>query len=298
MPRHLCALALLVLVASAEDGAPAAGHRSSKPILLQTTLRRGQRYVGSNTVSYTLTISEKQGDRETSSTASVERTERFVDKIERAGANGILEIERTYTRLFTKARNGEDGRPEVFQSELQGQTLLLREKGRRRELKLETRGVSVDPIVRRTAGMELDWRDVFPRDPVAPGETWDADDGALASRMAAYLECGTRGHMRVRFEEVVEREGAQVAKLYVDWTLEGMRDRRLFTKVTLAGDLFFDLKLKRVVEVDLVGNIVVRGAIIGQGAPRIVRGEGPVLVKTTVHASDVEAAVDDGEGED
>jgi hypothetical protein len=74
-----------------------------------------------------------------------------------------------------------------------------------------------------------------------------------------------------------------------------MRDRNLFTKVTLAGDVFFDFGLQRVVRVDLAGNIVVRGAIIGKGQPRIVKGEGQVSLKTTIKLAPVEAAAGEEE---
>jgi hypothetical protein len=69
-----------------------------------------------------------------------------------------------------------------------------------------------------------------------------------------------------------------------------MRDNNLNTKVTLAGDVLFDLALQRVVAVDLTGTMIVRGAIIGNGAPRIVKGEGQVLVKSSLRTADVEAA--------
>jgi hypothetical protein len=291
MPRHVCALLVLSMVASAQEGIDRGGrHPGAKPVSLETQFRAGQRFACSNTVSYTLDTSIKQGDRERTESEAVERTERFVDKIQRAGTNGVLEIERNYLKLYAKARQGEDGRPDVRQSQLQGQTVYLKERGRRRDMRIEAHGIAVDQIVRRTAGMELDWRDVLPLEEVAPGDSWKGDASALSSRLSAYLNCGIRSDMKVRFEEVIEREGSKVAKLYVDWTLEGMRDRTLFTKVTLAGDLYFDLDLHRVVGVDLVGNMIVRGATIGTGAPRIVRGSGTVLMKTTVKPATVEAS--------
>ncbi len=259
-------------------------------ILFETQMRRGQRFTGSNTVSYTVTVTTRQGQRETSETESVERTERFVDQVLRAETHGVLEIERTYTKLFTKARKGDETRPDVYQSPMQGQKVELKERAHRRDVKLGGRG-TIDPLVRRTIGMEIDWRDIFPEDPVRPGDTWDSDAGALARALGAYLNCGSRSAMRVRFEEIVEHGGAKQAKLYVDWTVEGMRDKNLFTKVTLAGDVHYDFALQRVVSVDLTGTMIVRGAIIGAGAPKIVKGEGQVLVKSSVKtATGVQAA--------
>ena len=290
MPRLLFALVLLALSAPAQEKEVRRAPPKRGPVLLQVRLRRGQRFTGSNTVSFTTTTSIKQGDREQTTTQSVERTERYVDKVLRSGARGVLEIERTYLKLFTKARTSKDGRPDVYQSPLQGRTVLLKERNRRREMKTDTPGASVDQLVRRTVGMELDWRDIFSEDPVKPGDEWEGDAGALAKRLGAYLNCGSRTKMRVRFEEVVEREGARLAKLYVDWRLEGMRDRNLFTKTMLAGDVYFDLVLARVVAVDLVGNIIVRGAVIQGGVPRIIRGTGQVVVKSTVKLLEVEAS--------
>lgn len=261
-------------------------------VVLDMQLRRGQRFTGSNTVSYTLAITTKQGQKETSESESVERTERFVDQIMRSEMHGVLEIERTYTKLFTKVRAGDAARPEIYQNDLQGQKVELKERNHRRDVKLANRG-PVDPMVRRTVGMEIDWRDVFPEDPVRPGDVWEADANALSRSLGAYLNCGTRPKMRVRFEEIVERDGSKQAKLYVDWILEGMRDRNLFTKVTLAGDVYFDLALQRVVAADLTGNMIVRGAIIGTGAPKIVKGEGQVTVKSSLRTADVEAAAEE-----
>jgi hypothetical protein len=250
-------------------------------------LRRGQRFLGSNTVAYSVTTNFRQSDKSWSTSESVQVTERFRDKILRSGSHGILELERVYMLHYTKQRASKQERPHVEQSALQGEKVVIRERRRRREVKLEGAG-AVDPIVRATVGIEIDWRDVFPDDAVGPGDSWKADATALSRRLAAYLDSGHRAKMQVRFEEIVDGQ----AKLYVDWTLEGMRDRNLFTKVTLAGDVFFDLELERVVNVDLAGNIVVRGAIIGEGQPRIVKGEGQVSLKTTVKTAPVEASAD------
>ncbi|MHC4134562.1 MAG: hypothetical protein ACYTDU_04820 [Planctomycetota bacterium] len=281
MPRRLCVLCLVGLMASSS-----AGDKTRR--VLQMKLRRGQRFLGTNTVSYSVTTKFRQGDKNWSTSESVQVTERFKDKVLRSGTRGLLEVERSYLLHYTKHRASEQDRPHVEQSALQGRKVVLRERRRRREVKLDGPG-AVDPIVRNTAGIEIDWRDIFPDDAVAPGDTWTADAVALSRRLAAYLDSGKRGKMQVRFEEVVDGQ----AKFYVDWTLEGMRNRNLFTKVTLAGDVFFDLKLKRVVNVDLTGNIVVRGAIIGEGQPRIVKGEGKVSLKTTVKVAPVEASAED-----
>jgi len=298
MSRTPFALGLLLSLAAAQDVVIEKPAQTVAPdgVVLETQLHRGQRFTGSNTVSYSMSVTTRQGQKEVTESEAVERTERFVDEIRRADLNGALEIERTYLKLFTKARSDDDSRPEIFQSPLQGQKVELRERGRRRDLKLAGRG-TIDPMVRRTAGMEIDWRDIFKLDPVSPGDAWEPEVGALTRALAAYLNCGTRSKMRVRFEEYVETAGAQQAKLYVDWTIEGMRDRHLFTKVTLGGDVFFDMELKRVVAVDLVGNMIVRGAIIGDGAPMIVKGEGQVFVKSSLKVTDIEAAPEEGERE-
>jgi hypothetical protein len=73
----------------------------------------------------------------------------------------------------------------------------------------------VDEVLRRTAAIELDWRDVLPDDPVGPGDEWSADCAALSRRLAAYLNSGHAGHMRVRYEQDVVHLDAACAKLYV-----------------------------------------------------------------------------------
>jgi len=170
----------------------------------------------------------------------------------------------------------------------------LIERNRRRDVKVKGGG-TVDQVVKRTAGLELDWRDIFPNDPVSAGDAWDADSSALARRIAPYLDIGNRSKMRVRLEEFAKADGRDVAKLYVDWEVEGMRDRHLFTKLMLSGDVFFDLDLGRVTHVDLVGNLIVRGAVILRGGgTRIVKGVGPVTLQTSVKATEVEASADAG----
>ena len=153
--------------------------------------------------------------------------------------------------------------------------------------------VPIDAVARRTIGIEMDWRDILSDDPVAPGDTWTADSAAVARRLAVHFDCGARTHMDVRYEANVERDGAMCAKFYVDWKLEGMRDRNLYTKVVLAGDVYFDLKMKRFVDIDLSGRLLVRGAIISkEGAPRIIKGDGPVSFKSTLRAAPVQAAAE------
>jgi len=302
MSRTPLALGLLLSFAIAQDVVVEKPpvRPETEGVLLKVQLRRGQRYTGANTVSYSVSVTTRQGQKEVTETEAVERTERFIDDVRRADLNGVLEIERTYMKLFTKARTDDDLRPEIYQSPLQGQKVELRERHRRRDLKVAGGRGTVDALVRRTAGMELDWRDIFRDEPVRPGDSWDAEVGGLARAVAAYLNSGTRSKMRVRFEEVIDNGGAQQAKLYVDWTLEGMRDRHLFTKVTVAGDVFFDLELERVVAVDLVGNMVVRGAIIGNGPPMIVKGEGQVFIKSSLKTTEIEAAPEEetGKGEE
>lgn len=295
MPRSIVAFALFSSLAMGQGVEPerVPVRKEPKGIRLETQLQRGQRFAGSNTVSYSLTTNTRVGQRESDETESVERTERFVDEIQRSEMHGVLEIDRTYTRLFTKARTGDQSRPDVYQSPLQGQKVEIRERAHRRDVKVVGTG-TVEPLVRRTAGMEIDWRDVLPEDPVRPGDTWEGDAGSLSRALGAYLNCGTRAAMKVRFEDVVTRGGSKQAKLYVDWTVEGMRDKNLYTKVTLAGDVFFDLTLHRVVAVDLTGTMIVRGAIITTGAPRIIKGEGQVLVKSSLRTAEIDAAPEEG----
>lgn len=273
--------ALVLLVGLLVPAAAGPGPKS-KRIKIRAMLTRGGRYLCSNMVSYTTRTTTRQGESKSETLESVQRTERFIDRIVRAGENGIAEIRRDYLLAYTKTRNSEHGRPTVHNSPMRERSVIIRENRRRRDVQMVGRGV-IDPLVRRVVGMEIDWRDIFPEDAVGPGDVWDAEVTALGRRMAAYLRCGTRAKMRVRYEANVEVEGSPQAKLYIDWTLEGMRDRRLFTKVTLAGDVFFDFKLKRVVKVDLAGTMVVRGAIVGdKGPPSIIKGEGPVTILTTV----------------
>ena len=264
---------------------------------IRVRLQTGARYAGSTTVSYTIRTRVTEGERESSSTESVQRTERFVDNVVRAGDNGLLEIKRNYLRVYSKTRDLETGRPNVRQSPMQGRSVVIRESRRKREVVLSGRG-SIDSRISRTAGMELDWRDVFPEEPVGIGDTWSADARRLARRLAVYLKCGTRSTMKVKYEEDVVRDGSRQAKLYVDWTVEGMRDRRLFTKVTVAGDVYYDFAQRRVVHVDVGGSMIVRGAYVGKGKPRIVKGEGPVSIQTTVNLAPIRAAAGDDDEED
>jgi len=259
---------------------------------LKTRLVLGDRYTCSNTVTYSVTTKVRQAERETSSSEEIQRTERFVDKVVRANEDGELELDRTYLKLYTKVRDSEAARPTVIQSPLRGRRVMVRESSRRRDVQLEGRG-AIEPLLRRTIGVELDWRDIFPDDPVGPGDTWDGDANALARRVSGYLSSGHRSKMKVRYEENVVRDGAKQAKLYVDWTLEGMRDRNLFTKVVLAGDVFYDFARHRVVEVDLAGSIAIRGAIVNNGAPQIVKGEGPVTLSMLIKPAPIEAAAGD-----
>lgn len=258
---------------------------------MRVWLQAGARYAGSNTVSYTIRTIVRQGDHTTTSSESAQRTERFVDDVVRASENGVIEIKRNYLRVYTKMRDSE-GRANVRRSPMQGRSVVISESRRRRQIVMVGRG-TVDSRLRRVAGMELDWRDIFPEKPVGPGDSWSADVSSLARRLAAYLRCGTRSEMKVRYEEDVMREGSRQAKLYVDWTIEGMRDRHLYTKVTLAGEVYYDFAERRIVHVDVGGSMIVRGAFVGKGHPRIVKGEGPVNIQTTIKRVSLQAAAGD-----
>ncbi|MHC4957220.1 MAG: hypothetical protein ACYTGN_02510 [Planctomycetota bacterium] len=292
MYRVAIVLLAIGLVAPVQ-GEPEKSAANQQPkVRLKYKLRLGARYSGSNTVSYDVKTTVRQGDKVTVSSRSLQRTERFVDKIVRAGENGIVEIKRDYLRLYSKAREEGAERPTVHQSPTQGRTVILREERGRRSIKLDGAG-AVDPIVRRIAGLELDWRYLFPEDPVGVGDKWEAEMSALAKRMGIYLQCGTKSKMSVRYEENLIRDGARLAKFYVDWALDGMRDRRFYTKVTLAGDVYFDRDLQRIVKIDLGGSMIVRGAIMGTGQPKIFKGEGPITYTHTLSEAPLQAAVEE-----
>ena len=263
-----------------------------KPVELVAKLETGQRYTGSNTVTYEVEMSVREGRKTQTSKESVKRTERFVDRVSRAGANGVIEIERSYLKLFSTVMSSKNARKIVQKSPLKGRVVKIKEQRRRRDLTLEGRG-AIDPLVRRTIGIEIDWRDALPDEGVVPGDEWTPDVGALTRRFAAYLNCGTRGRMRVRYEGDETINGHRIAKLYVDWVIQGMRDRHLFTKVVVAGDVLFDRDIQRVIDVDLSGSIIVRGAIISDTGSKIYKGEGPVALRMQLRAADVQASADD-----
>ncbi len=281
MTRRFLTVLLLALAVSAE--APA-------PRKMRLRLKTGDRLSVTIVVSSEITMTTRQGDRTSSTLESVQRTERFVDLLQHAGDGTGLRIARTYLKLFTKVKGVEDERPTIVQSPLTGRTVEISEEQRRRKVVAES-GVPFDEFLARTAGLEIDWRDIFPEGAIAPGDRWTADATALARRVDAYFGSGTNSRMRVRYERDVEYQGFRCAKLYVDWDLEGMRDRSLSTKMILAGDVYFDLDHERFVEIDLAGTQVIRGAILAPAPPRILKGEGPVSLRISVRPASVDAAV-------
>jgi len=240
--------------------------------VLSVRVTAGDRLKGQNSISYDVETSKTSGQRITKSSESVQRTEKFVDIVKESGQLGEVR-ERSYLIRYEKVRT-DGGRPEVLQDPLTGKTVVIRETKRRREVSSPD-GSPISPLVRRTVGMEIDWRDILPNDPVRPGDEWDGDATTLARRISAHFDSGSRSKMRVRYEEDVEHEGARCAHLYIDWRIEGMRDRNLFTKVLLAGDAYLDLDNGRFIDIDLTGRLVVRGAILGRGFPTIVKGQRP-----------------------
>ena len=276
---------------SANEAAESAAEEAEpvEPVTLAAKLETGQRYTGSNVVIYELEMTVREGRKSSKTKESVKRTERFVDRVLRAGSNGVIEIERSYLKLFSTVMNSSLERKIVQKSPLKGRVVKIKEQRRNRILALEGRG-GIDSLVRRTAGIEIDWRDAMPDEPVRPGDEWTPDVSALTRRFAAYLNCGTRGKMRVRYEGDIDVKGHRMAKLYVDWTIQGMRDRHLFTKVVVAGDVLFDREIQRVVDVDLSGSMIVRGAIILEEGSKIFKGEGPVSLRMQLRAPKVEAS--------
>jgi len=263
--------------------------KSAPRYMLRYAMREGARYIGSNSVSFKLKMSVRKGNTTTESHELVERTERFRDHVLSFSERGTLEMDRQYQRLFTKVRTSERDRPDIDQSPLQGSTVRITERRRRRSIRGE-KGKVIPVFVRKTVGMEIDWRDVLPRDPVAVGDAWEADAEAITRRMAPYLDSGTRTRMLIRLEGIDVIDGRRIARLYIDWTIRGMRDKHLFTKAVLAGDARFDMDMQRFVMVDIAGSFVVRGAIIGNGAPEIIQSEGKVSLRSALREEPVAAA--------
>lgn len=305
--RVVCVLLLLLSQSPAQDAAPKpaevkpapeAGKQEEpaqkKPVkkayVLRHKLKSGARYQGSNTVAFKLKTEVRRGQVKQESTESVERTERFRDHVTRASERGPVEIERMYLKLFTKVRSTENDRPDVDQSPLQGRTVTIVEKRRSRRIRGDG-SVTIPPIVRKSVGLEMDWRDILPRDPVHIGDVWEADAEMIARRLAVYLESGSRSQMIVTFEGIDRSEGRERAKFYVDWKIDGMRNRQLFTKIRMAGDVFFDLELQRFTFIDISGQFGVQGAIVVTGrAPEIIKAEGKVSYKSTLSEVPIAAA--------
>ncbi len=269
---------ILVLVAAAS-----AGPYETAPKFLRVRLKAGDRFTRANTISYRLTLTETSGTVKKTTTESVQRTERFVDSVHSAGERSGFVIERTYLKLYTKVRSAGEEKARVVRSPLSGRTVELRERRRRIEMKLKEGQDAIEGIVRRTIAIELAWRDAMPDYAVKPGDSWKAEAGDLSQKLAAYLETGHRYEMRVRYEEDLEFEGVECARLYVDWNIEGMRDRHLYAKVSLAGDIYLDIKNQRLLSVDLAGSLSVRGAVLGgkNEKDRFINGQGPVQLKMT-----------------
>ncbi len=272
------ALPLILVLAAGSAAGPDA---KPEPKVLRVRLKAGDRYTRANTISYRLTLTETSGTRKKTTTESVQRTERFVDSVRSAGERSGFVLDRTYLKLYTKVRSAGEEKARVVRSPLSGRTLELRERRRRIELKFKEGEGTIEGIVRRTIAMELAWRDAMPDYAVKPGDSWKAEAGDLSQKMAAYLETGHRYTMRIRYEEDVEFEGVECARLYVDWNIEGMRDRHLYAKVSLAGDIYLDIKNQRLLSVDLAGSLSVRGAILGSEKDRFINGQGPVQLKMT-----------------
>lgn len=274
---------VLAPVTSAQD-------KPEKTYLLRQVLKPDARYVGSNTVSFDLRTEVRRGKVTRVSSESVERTERFRDWVKRASDRGPVEIERQYQKLFTKVRSSEKERPDVDQSPLQGRTVMITEKRRSRRIKGDGK-LTIPPLVRKSVGLEMDWRDILPREPVRVGDVWEAEAETIARRLAVYLESGSRTKMIVTFEGIDVAEGRERAKFYVDWQIDGMRDRQLFTKIRMAGDVYFDLGMQRFTLIDLAGQFGVQGAIVSDGkAVEIIKAEGKVSYKSTLVEMPVEAS--------
>ncbi|MHC4938832.1 MAG: hypothetical protein ACYTHK_07685 [Planctomycetota bacterium] len=298
----VCALLMLSRGPAFAQEGPAAGQAEKKPqakkkaegdkkaYVLRHKLKAGARYVGSNTVAFKLKTEVRRGKVTQESSESVERTERFRDHVTRASESGPVEIERVYQKRFTKVRSSENERPDVDQSPLQGRTVTIIEKRRSRRIKGDG-SMTIPAIVRKSVGLEMDWRDILPRDPVHVGDTWEADAEVLARRMAVYLESGSRSRMIVTFEGIDRSGGRERAKFYVDWQIDGMRDRQLFTKIRMAGDVYFDLEMQRFTYIDLAGQFGVGGAIVApRKAPEIIKAEGTVSYKSSLREVAVAAA--------
>jgi len=256
-------------------------------------LIEGSRFTGLHQVTWSARTTVRKGDKVTESSESVQRTERFVDQVLRADSESVFEIERTYVASYVKRPSSADpDRKEVLRTPNHGRTFRITEQNRKRTIAAgpEDGGPEPDNFTRQTAGVDLDWRDILPDHVIHPGDNWDADATTLARRFAPYMDCGRQTTMKVRYVEDVELDGRKLAKLYVYWTLEGMRDRQLFVKVTLAGDVHYDYALQRVVKLELGGSLEIQGAILRGRVPEIIKGEGPVMLEFELKPAPVEAA--------
>ncbi|MEM8884096.1 MAG: hypothetical protein AAGD14_08520 [Planctomycetota bacterium] len=295
---RVCLLLLCSATLLQADDAPkaasepaAAKKKKPKQYTLRQEIRSGDRFIGSNTIKFDLKTTYKLGNKERKTYEQVERTERFRDVVKQASARGPMEIQRTYQKKYTKVRDDDRGRAQIDRSPLQGHELTIKENLRSRRVRSKL-PFTIPPLVRKSIGVEMDWRDILPREPIQVGDRWQADAESIAARLAPYFDSGNRSKMIVTFEAIEKVEGVERAKFYVDWKFEGMRDRELFAKVRLAGDLYFDLEMKRFTLIDLAGTIKLEGVRMGKAHHEIVIGTGEASYKSSVQRAAVAAAAE------
>lgn len=165
----------------------------------------------------------------------------------------LLSVQRSYEQSITRLTRGF-GRPEEATGDLHGSTLELR----RRQGGVSAEVIAGDASIGRQAfvidGFEMA---LLPIDPVAEGDRWQLDAGALAG-LNKFIEAMGYTIEKNRLLCALARVTADTAEVSLDWQVSGDLKGRTAV-LALTGTLTFDRKLK------LVRELVITGGRSGAG---------------------------------
>lgn len=159
-------------------------------------------------------------------------------------------VRRKYT-AYQSVQDGPGGN-EVLRHSLDGKTVVLKRQGDKAIISVEKGVISAED--------RADLVDVFshsvsyvPKQPISVGEAWDVDAAGL--RRAFGLEKGTASLQGVA-AELVSFAGHPCIRIHYVGDFGGvLKDGKLNTHITLEGDGFYALDLKRLLATKLKGPI-------------------------------------------
>lgn len=255
----------------------AAGQPAEK-VRLQFASAVGDRRVAEASMEMEIDIQGAAGERELPAfTIGSRFNEKFTEEVLSVDARGRPSgIRRAYS-VSRRSDTAPTGETKDRVTSLQGKMVAVRRSGGKVTVTSTGGKLVPEDHNRLLAALEHPDQELLPDRDVGLGDTWE-----VQRKLAPTLFGGGSSRMGAKFEEIVEHAGHRAARLAAALEMKGQpKGSPGPITVTLEGNLYHALDLRRPLSADLAGPVILTAAKTEKGVRYTLKGDGAMRVRET-----------------